>query len=136
KEVAKSIPTEKDPAKKQVLIAEGKDLKGRVAKFEQELKQIEIDLHAVVMQVPNMTHPDAPVSRDPAGNKVLRRVGEPRKVDFKPKDHVALAEALDLVDFEAGSQVAGQKFYFLNNDAVLRELTLVQYAMQNPIAAG
>jgi seryl-tRNA synthetase len=135
-EVAKSIPTEKDAAKKQALIAEGKDLKGRVAKLEQELKQIEADLHAAVMQVPNMTHPDAPVSRDPAGNKVLRRVGEPRKFDFKPKDHVAIAEALDLVDFEAGSQVAGQKFYFLKNEAVLLELALVQYAMQKLIAAG
>jgi seryl-tRNA synthetase len=45
-------------------------------------------------------------------------------------------EALDLVDFEAGASVAGQKFYFLKNDAVLLELALVQYAMQTLIAAG
>jgi seryl-tRNA synthetase len=135
-EVAKSIPTEKDAAKKQALIAEGKELKGRVAKLEQELKQIEADLHAAVMQVPNMTHPDAPVSRDPAGNKVLRTWGQPRKFDFKPKDHVAIAEALDLVDFEAGASVAGQKFYFLKNEAVLLELALVQFAMQKLIKEG
>jgi seryl-tRNA synthetase len=135
-EVAKSIPGEKDPAKKQALIAEGKDLKARVATLEQGLKQIESDLHAAVMQVPNMSHPDAPVSRDPTGNKVIKQSGEPRKFDFKPKDHVALAEALDLVDFEAGAQVAGQKFYFLKNEAVLLELALVQYAMQKLIKEG
>ena len=54
-----------------------------------------------------MTHPDAPVGTDAADNKVIRTWGEPRKFDFKPKDHVALAEALDLVDFEAGAAVAG-----------------------------
>ena len=46
----------------------------------------------------------------------------------KPKDHVALCEALKLADFEAGASVAGQKFYFLKNEAVLLELALVQYA--------
>ena len=49
--------------------------------------------------------------------------------DFPAKDHVALAEGLDLVDFEAGSSVAGQKFYFLKNEAVLLELALQQYVV-------
>ena len=52
------------------------------------------------------------------------------EIHFPIKDHVALAEKLDLVDFEAGASVAGQKFYFLKNEAVLLELALVQYAMQ------
>src|SRR5262249_20772941 len=52
------------------------------------------------------------------------------------KDHVALAESLDLVDFEAGARVAGQKFYFLKNEAVLLELALVQYAMQTLVREG
>src|SRR5260221_1578116 len=83
-----------------------------------------------------MTHPDAPVSKDPAGNKVVHKWGEPRKFDFTPKDHVALAEALDLVDFEAGAAVTGQKFYFLKNEAVLLELALVQYAVTTLLKEG
>ena len=71
----------------------------------------------------------AVVGTDAAANKVLRQVGTPRAFDFPVRDHVALAEALDLVDFEAGSAVAGQKFYFLKNDAVLRELALAQFAI-------
>src|ERR1051326_6473371 len=135
-EVAKSIPQEKDPEKKKAAIAKGKDLKERVGKLEKELKQIESDLHAAVVLVPNMSHPDAPVSKDPAGNKRLRRWGEPGKFNFKPKDHVAVAEKLDLVDFEAGASVAGQKFYFLKNEAVLLELALVQYAMKKLMDEG
>src|SRR6202008_4819881 len=59
-----------------------------------------------------------------------------RTFDFKPSDHVKLAEALDLVDFEAGASVAGQKFYFLKNEGALLELALIQYAMQALVAEG
>ncbi|MFL5341809.1 MAG: serine--tRNA ligase [Gemmataceae bacterium] len=125
-----------EPDARQALIAEGKALKEQVGTFEKQLKLIETDLHAELMQIPNMTHPDAPVSVDPTGNKVIRRWGEPPQFGFKPKDHVALAEKLDLVDFDAGASVTGQKFYFLKNEAVLLELALVQYAMQKLLREG
>jgi seryl-tRNA synthetase len=135
-EVSKLIPKEKDPARKQELIAEGRKLREEVAGLEAQVKAVEGDLKGVLLTIPNMTHPDAPVSTDPAGNKVLKTWGEPRKFDFPAKDHVALAEALDLVDFEAGASVTGQKFYFLKNEAALLELALVQYAMQALVREG
>jgi seryl-tRNA synthetase len=135
-EISQLIPKEKDPAKKQELIAEGKALRERKTAMEAEVKKVEADLHAALLTIPNMTHPDAPVGSTPADNKVLRRIGEPRQFDFAPKDHVALAEALDLVDFEAGASVTGQKFYFLKNEAALLELALIQFAMQKLVARG
>jgi seryl-tRNA synthetase len=135
-EVSKLIPKEKDAARKQELIAEGKRLREEVAGLEKQSKEIQEQLHAALLTIPNMTHPDAPVGTTAEDNKVIHTWGEPRKFDFTPKDHVALAETLDLVDFEAGASVAGQKFYFLKNEAVLLELALVQYAMQTLIADG
>ncbi|MFL5328485.1 MAG: serine--tRNA ligase [Gemmataceae bacterium] len=135
-EISKLIPQQKDPAQKQQLIAEGKSLREKVGVAEKELKQVEVDLHAVLVMIPNMTHPAAPVGTTAADNKVIKNAGTPRKFDFPVKDHVAVAEALDLVDFEAGAAVAGQKFYFLKNEAVLLELALVQYAMQSLIREG
>ncbi|GIW82996.1 MAG: serine--tRNA ligase [Gemmatales bacterium] len=124
-EIARQTKSEKDPAKRQQLIEEGKRLKEEVASLEKQLKQVQSEQRAVLLTIPNMTHPAAPVSDE---NKVIKTVGEPTRFEFQPKDHVALAEALDLVDFEAGAKVAGQKFYFLKNEAVLLELALVQYA--------
>lgn len=135
-EISKLIPKEKDKEKKQTLIQEGRDLREKVAGLETRSKQIETDLKTVLMTIPNMTHPDAPVGKEANDNKVLRRWGEPRQFDFPAKDHVALAESLKLVDFEAGSSVAGQKFYYLKNEAVLLELALVQYAMNTLIREG
>jgi seryl-tRNA synthetase len=135
-EVSKLIPKEKEPAKKQELIAEGKRLREQVGVMEKQVKQVEADLNAALMTIPNMSHPDAPVGTTAEDNKVIQRWGEPRKFDFSPKDHVALAESLNLVDFEAGASVAGQKFYYLKNDAVLLELALIQYAMNSLIREG
>jgi seryl-tRNA synthetase len=128
-EISKLIPKEKDAEKKKSLIQEGRALRDQVAGLETKIKQVETELRSLLLAIPNMTHPDAPVGHTAADNKVIRRWGEPRKFDFPAKDHVALAEALDLVDFEAGAKVAGQKFYYLKNEAVLLELALVQHAM-------
>src|SRR5436309_11469628 len=133
---AKTVGQEKDPAKKQELIARGKQLRGEVAEFETQLKQVEADLKAVVSTIPNMTHPAAPIGALPEDNKVIKKWGELTKFDFKPKDHVAIAEGLDLVDFEAGAAVAGQKFYFLKNEAVLLELALIHYAFDTLLKHG
>jgi seryl-tRNA synthetase len=132
-ELDKLIPKEKDATKKQGLIQEGRSLREKVGVLEGQSKKAEADLRPVLLAIPNMSHPDAPVGND---NKILRRWGEPRQFDFPVKDHVALAENLDLVDFEAGSKVAGQKFYFLKNDAVLLELALIQHAMGVLIREG
>jgi seryl-tRNA synthetase len=135
-EISKRIPNERDKDKKQALIQEGRGLREQVGTGETRLKQIEDDLRVALATIPNMSHPDAPVGTTAEDNKVIKRWGEPRRFDFPVKDHIALAESLNLVDFEAGSSVAGQKFYFLKNDAVLLELGLVQYAMNTLIEAG
>lgn len=135
-EVAKLTSKEKDAARRQELIAEGKRLKEEVVGSEKQLKMIQAQLHEALLTIPNMTHPDAPVGTTAEDNKILHTWGQRRSFDFAAKDHVALAEALQLVDFEAGAAVAGQKFYFLKNEAVLLELALVQYAMQTLLREG
>src|SRR5262245_23826097 len=84
-ELSKLIPAEKDPAKKQTLVGEGKQLREQVALVEERKKQVEADLRAALMLVPNMSHPAAPVGTTAEDNKVIHRWGEPRKFDFTPK---------------------------------------------------
>jgi seryl-tRNA synthetase len=132
----KLVPKEKDPAKRDVLIAEGRLMRDQVARLEGELKQVETTLRGILLSVPNITHPTAPVGKSAADNRILRQWGERPRLNFKIQDHVALAETLDLVDFEAGASVAGQKFYYLKNEAVLLELALVEYAFHKLIGEG
>jgi seryl-tRNA synthetase len=133
--ISKQFPQAKTPEEKQALRDQATALDREIGVLDDELKILAGDLLVNLYQIPNMTHPAAPVGGEDA-NKVVAQFGEPRKFDFKPKDHVALCEALDLADFEAGTRVTGQKFYFLKNEAALLEAALVQYAMHTCVKAG
>lgn len=129
KEVSAQIP--KAPAAdKPALIARGKELRELIQKAEADLVAVEEQLRLEQMQIPNMTHPDAPVGKLETESVTAREWGTKRQFDFKPKDHVELMASLDMVDLEAGSKVAGHGFYFLKNAGALLELALVNYAVE------
>jgi len=66
----------------------------------------------------------------------LETFKEPTKFDFEPKDHVQLAEALDLIDFAKATEVSGAKFYYLKNELALLEFALIQYALETLYRKG
>ena len=129
-EVSKSIGKAKDPAEREARKEEGRQLREKTQTVQTELDQMAAELDAIHRQIPNLSHPDAPIGVDDKSNLELFRGKTPLpKFDFQPLDHVQLAEKLDLVDFEAGANVAGHGFYFLKNEAVLLELALQRYAV-------
>ncbi len=108
--------------------AEGRRLKAELARIEQALAAAREALKTPLAELPNLVHPEVPAGGEQEFRE-LRRVGTPRSFDFEPLDHLALAAALDLVDFEGGARVTGPKFYFLKNEAVLLELVLQRFAL-------
>jgi seryl-tRNA synthetase len=135
-EVAQATGREKDAAKRAAYVEEGKRLKSEVAEQEERLRRLEAELTQRLKRIPNLTHPDAPIGRTEEESRELEKVGTPRSFDFKPKDHVELGKALDLIDFDTGGKVTGTGFYFLKNDAVLLELALEHFALRKLISAG
>ncbi len=134
--VAQETGRERDPDRRAELIARGKQYKEDLANMEQNLKQDELDLKERVALIPNMTHPDSPVGQTDEDNKPIKHWGMPRAFDFKPRDHVEIGKALDLIDFEAGGKVSGHGFYFLKNEGALLDLALQQFAMQALVKEG
>ncbi|WP_397570477.1 serine--tRNA ligase [Schlesneria sp. T3-172] len=134
-EIAQAIPKEKSPDAKKALIEEGKSLKQSAPANEARLKEVEADVRAALMTIPNMTHPVAPIGEE-ADSVTVRTWGQKPEFSFKPLDHVALAEKHGLIDLEAGSRVAGHGFYFLKNEAVLLELALTQFAIRKLVEHG
>ncbi len=114
---------------------EGKHLKEQIKVKEEELENVEKQLHSRVQEVPNPPLEDVPSGRE-EDKKILREWGDVRQVSFSPKDHLELGTALELIDFEAGAKVAGSQFYYLTNEAALLELALVRYAMDTLYKKG
>ena len=125
KEMKGKIPSDE----RQPLIEESKNLRNEESEKESFLHELVEQRLNLLKQVPNLTHPDSPEGLTDEDNMPIREVGTIRKFDFEPKDHLELMEALDLIDFDGGAKVSGQKFYYLKNQAVFLELALAQYAL-------
>ncbi|MFA5812219.1 MAG: serine--tRNA ligase [bacterium] len=130
-ETAEKMRGKQGQPEREMLISLGKELKLRAQEAEESARSAETALAELARQIPNMTHPESPVCLDESGNKEIRRWGEPAKFDFKALDHVVLGERLSLIDFDSGAKVAGQKFYYLKNEAVLLEQALILYALHS-----
>ncbi len=110
--------------------------KEREDELSKKISIIEEEYFELLMQIPNQTHPKVHVSQDEDDNPILENQYKPTAFSFEPKDHVSLAEDLDLIDFERATKVVGGKFFYLKNEAALLELALIQYAFQVAIRHG
>lgn len=134
-EIAETMKTASEKERPK-LIQRGKELKELIAAKELGMSGIEVDWKNLMMRVPNLTHPDAPVGVSDADNVEIKRVGKVRKLDFKPKSHMELAEMHDLIDFTRAAKVSGAKFYFLKGKLALLEQALVQWTLREMAAEG
>ena len=108
----------------------GKKNKEDIKAVEVKLAEVEKKREAIWLTMPNLPSDDTPVGKDDSANKVLRKNGEPKKFDFEPKDHLALGEALGIIDIESAGNVAGSRFAYLKGDAAMLEFALIQYTIE------
>ncbi len=118
------------------LIKKGSALKAESVKKDELLKSVNLRLKDMQAKIPNMTHPNAPRGKDEDSNNVKYIFKHPTEFDFTPQDHVELGKKLDILDFDAGAKVSGQKFYFMKGDGVLLEQALINFALKTLISKG
>ncbi|MFH1193440.1 MAG: serine--tRNA ligase [bacterium] len=115
------------PAKAGIQNTKAKKIKLEIKKYEERLKEVEELLAKLVPAVPNIPLPDVPVGKDEKDNEVMRTVGKPEKFDFEPKDHLALGEALGIIDVERAAKISGNRFCYLKSGAARLQMALIQY---------
>ncbi len=133
---AKAMKQRLDNEERQELIAVGKSLKEKIGALEAKLDELSLLLERKTKEVPNLLHPDVPSGSEESDNLPIKVVGEVPQFDFPPQDHIELMESLDLINFERGAKVAGSKFYYLKNEAVLLELALSRFALDALMKEG
>ena len=135
-ENAQKMKAKLTPEERQVLIQEGKAIKEELAEAEAEYAEIDKKFMEEARTIPNYAHPEAPVGKEDKDSLAVKFWGEPTKFSFKAKDHVELGEALDILDFDNGAKVAGQKFYYIKNKGVILQMALERYAMDIVLKHG
>lgn len=104
------------------------------ARSEHDMAQAEFD--RLLPALPNWIAPEVPIGSSDEHNLVLREVGQVPVFEFAPFDHVDLGARLDVIDFEAGTKVAGSKFYFLKREAVLLQHAIKSYVFGKAMKSG
>ncbi|KAL5558929.1 hypothetical protein UlMin_035140 [Ulmus minor] len=133
--VANKMKGKLEPTERQKLIEEGKNLKEGLLALEEDLLKLTDDLQLEAQCIPNLTHPDVPIGGEDCST-IRKMVGSPREFSFPIKDHLQLGKELDLLDFDAASEVSGSKFYYLKNEAVMLEMGLVNWTLSEVMKKG
>ncbi len=131
-DISKQIGKAGSPEERDELKEKGRQLREQKDAAQAEYEDLDSKATELQAQIPNLTHPDAPIGDDDMANKELTLGKTPLpKFDFAPKDHLELGKQHDMIDFESGARVAGSGFYYLRNEAVLLDLALQQFAVQH-----
>ncbi len=114
----------------------GKALKTKISTLNSKYVEIEKRFNESAKALPNWTSQDVPIGNTDEDNLEIFRFMEPTNFDFQPQDHISLGNKLELIDFDAGAKVAGSKFYFLKNEAVLLQHALKSFAFSKAMEFG
>jgi len=105
-----------------------KEIPDKIAEVEEKRKKLEEEIKQIMYKIPNIIHPSVPLGKDSSENVELKKIGVPKKFDFKVKSHVELGEKLGMLDFDTSSEVSGKGFYYLKGDLALLNVALLNFA--------
>lgn len=118
------------------VIAEMETVKERIQSIDGDLRELEQQLDALLLTVPNIPHPSVPLGKTPADNKEIFTWGEAPAVDFPLRPHWDLAESLGILDFNRGSKVSGAGFPFFVGKGARLERSLVNFFLDQASKQG
>ena len=119
----------KSGADTSALQAEMKGIGEKIAALDGEIRELDEQLKGWMLKIPNVPHESVPRGTDASGNVEDRRWGEPRKFDFKPKNHIELGTALGLFDFERAARMSGAGFPLFTGLGAKLERALIAYML-------
>jgi seryl-tRNA synthetase len=119
----------KDMVRAEELKAEVAEIKSVIQNGEGREREFDQALAEALAGIPNLPLPDVPVGKDEHDNVELRVVGEKPRMNFQPKEHFELGEALGMMDFETAAKLSGARFTVLKGKLARLERALGQFML-------
>ena len=121
---------------------EGKDLAQEVKEVNEKIKAnetliAEIDqfVNSLLLELPNPPA-DGVAPGGKENNEVVKIYGVKPEFNFVPKNHVDLAESLDLIDYKRGVKLSGSGYWTYTRVGAMLEWALLNYFVENHLADG
>lgn len=118
------------------IIARVKQIKNIISEKERQLSPLQDEFNKLMLQVPSIPAQEVPIGKDEKENVEIRRWGNLPTFGFEAKDHVELAEKLELIDVARAVKFAGSRSYVLKNEGVLLEMAICRFVIDKLIKKG
>ena len=112
------------------LEAHVREIGAKISEIGERAEAADTRQQELLLQIPNMPHDGCPVGLDETANPVIRSWGEPEHRDEEGReDHVAIAQRLGLVDFEAAGKISGSGFAVFTGQGARLQRALIQFLL-------
>jgi len=119
----------------QPIMDEMKQISEEIKKNDAEISELDTKIFDFVAALPNLPDDDV-VAGGKENNKVVSTFGSKPEFDFEPKNHVDLAESLDLIDYKRGAKIGGSGFWLYTRTGAMLEWALLNYFMEEHMKDG
>jgi seryl-tRNA synthetase len=133
--ISKEVPKLQGEEKEQA-VAQVKNIRDGLGQREPKLREVESRFEELMLMVPNPPLPEVPEGDSDDDNVEVRSFGQPPTFDFPLKDHLELAESLDIVDMPRAVKFAGARMYCLKNEGAMLEFALFKFALDHLYSKG
>lgn len=99
-----------------------------IAALDTRLRELEQELKAKLIWLPNLPHESVPVG-DESANAFVREWGEIKKRDFEVLPHWEIGEKLGILDIAGATKISGAGFYLLRGQGARLQRALVNYML-------
>lgn len=111
-------------------------IKKNLAKLEDEFSSISASMNKLLLEIPNLIDSRTPLGNDEKDNKVLEYILEPKKFDFKPKEHWEIAQDNKWIDFEVAVKLAKSRFSLLRGGGAKLNRALINFMLEHNSSYG
>ncbi|MCX8128719.1 MAG: serine--tRNA ligase [Clostridia bacterium] len=121
---------------KEHAVSRVRSIKEELTLQERNLETVRTEFDKLMLRVPSIPAPEVPPGKCDEDNVEIKRWGNKPEFGFVPRDHMELAEILDIADVPRAVKFAGSRSYFLKNEGVLLEMALCRYVIDKLVSKG
>mgnify|MGYP002566270002 CR=1 FL=1 len=119
----------------EALAQEVKEVNEKIKANEALIAEIDQYVNKLMLELPNPPA-DGVAPGGKENNEVVKIHGVKPEFNFIPKNHVDLAESLDLIDYKRGVKLSGSGYWVYTRVGAMLEWALLNYFVENHLADG
>ncbi len=132
----RAIGQAKDNEERQRLIAAQRESATRIDELEEQLREIESSLNALLAEIPNLVGDETPDGEDEDANVEVRAWGTRRSFGFEPRPHWEIGESLGIIDIGRAAAMSGSRMYALRGAGARLQRALIGWFLDCHQATG